>query len=171
MGTSIWAVALLVASSAAMSRLFPRQEDLTALIDSIPKYDTNTHLNEITEWLSIGDSFAAGISADGPDDELNNACSRFKMSYPNQMQNSPDFPGHSSNRKFTFGACSGGKMDDVTSKQIELGTPDNSDYPKIGNPQVVTLSISGNDLGFGDVSQTTQKRVMNNTDHPFIDCQ
>lgn len=43
-------------------------------------------------------------------------------------------------------------MDDVVASQIELGTPSPAwDFPRIGNPQVVTLSVSGNDLGFGDV--------------------
>jgi len=122
------------------------------IMNDIPFYDTTTNHQEITEWLAIGDSFSAGISADKQSDMLNSACSRFKMSYPNQMQNNPRFPGHSTSRDFTFGACSGGKMADVVSNQIGLGKPDgNANYPKIGNPQVVTLSISGNDLGFGDV--------------------
>lgn len=45
-------------------------------------------------------------------------------------------------------------MQDVIDHQSELGTPDlTATYPKIGNPQLGTLSISGNDLGFGDVSK------------------
>src|SRR5450756_718184 len=118
MGLQTWVVTVLVASSAAMPQVSPRQDGLQALIDSTPKYDTSTNFREITEWLAIGDSFAAGISADIPNDMLNSACSRFKRSYPNQMQNDPLFPGQSGSRQFTFGACSGDKMDDVTSKQI-----------------------------------------------------
>ncbi|MCJ1376928.1 hypothetical protein MMC17_000018 [Xylographa soralifera] len=43
-------------------------------------------------------------------------------------------------------------MQDVVDKQIELGTPDlSAQYPKIGKPQIGTLSLSGNDLGFGNI--------------------
>ena len=53
-------------------------------------------------------------------------------------------------------------MQDVIDHQIELGTPDlTATYPKIGNPQIGTLSISGNDLGFGDVS----RRLNYSVDH------
>ena len=44
-------------------------------------------------------------------------------------------------------------MQDVVDNQIELGTPDSSaNYPKIGKPQIGTLSLSGNDLVFGNAS-------------------
>lgn len=119
---------------------------------NIPNYVAPDLNRDITDWLAIGDSFSAGISADVPSDQMNYDCSRFKMSYPNQMNENPRFPGHSTSRTFVFGSCSGGKMQDVIDKQIELGDPDlTADYPKIGKPQVGTLSISGNDLGFGDV--------------------
>ena len=121
---------------------------------NIPKYVAPALNRDITDWLAIGDSFSAGISADVPADEINWSCSRFKQSYPNQMNQNPRFPGHSTSRTFVFGSCSGGKMQDVIDHQIELGTPDlTATYPKIGKPQIGTLSISGNDLGFGDVSR------------------
>lgn len=118
----------------------------------IPAYVAPSLNRDITDWLAIGDSFSAGISADVPADELNWSCSRFKRSYPNQMNQDPRFPGYSTSRTFAFGACTGAKMQDIIEKQIELGTPDaTADYTKIGNPQIGTLSLSGNDLGFGDV--------------------
>ena len=121
---------------------------------NVPKYIAPTLNRDITDWLAIGDSFSAGISADVPADEINWSCSRFKQSYPNQMNQNPRFPGHSTSRTFVFGSCSGGKMQDVIDHQIELGTHDlTATYPKIGQPQIGTLSISGNDLGFGDVSR------------------
>ncbi len=119
---------------------------------NIPSYVAPALNRDITDWLAIGDSFSAGISADVPDDRINYDCSRFKQSYPNQMNENPRFPGHSTSRTFVFGACSGGKMQDVADNQVELGTPDlTATYPKIGKPQIGTLSISGNDLRFGDV--------------------
>lgn len=122
---------------------------------NVPKYTAPTIANrDITDWLAIGDSFAAGISADVPDDELNWSCSRFKQSYPSQMNGNPRFPGHSTSRTFVFGACSGGKMQDLIDNQLEPGTPDSSaNYPEIGKPQIGTVSISGNDLEFGKVCE------------------
>ena len=122
---------------------------------NVPKYTAPTITNrDITDWLAIGDSFAAGISADVPDDELNWSCSRFKQSYPNQMNENPRFPGHSTSRTFAFGACSGGKMQDLIDNQLEPGSPDSSaNYPEIGKPQIGTVSISGNDLEFGKVCE------------------
>ncbi|KAI4112393.1 MAG: hypothetical protein LQ338_008319, partial [Usnochroma carphineum] len=68
------------------------------------------------------------------------------------MNENPRFPGHSTSRTFVFGACSGGKMQDLVDYQIELGDPDlNANYPKIGKPQIGTVSISGNDLKFGEI--------------------
>ena len=128
---------------------------------NVPKYVAPTNINrDITDWLAIGDSFAAGISADIPDDQLEYWCSRFKQSYPNQMNNDARFPGHTTSRTFVFGACSGAKMQDVVDKQISLGTPDlTAEYPNIGNPQIGTLSIGGNDLGFGDASIMLDRRL------------
>ena len=127
----------------------------------IPSYVAPTTINrDISDWLAIGDSFSAGISADVPDDQLEYWCSRFKQSYPNQMNNDPRFPGHTTSRTFVFGACSGAKMQDVVDKQISLGTPDlTAQYPNIGNPQIGTLSIGGNDLGFGDASIILDHRL------------
>ena len=127
----------------------------------VPKYIAPTTINrDITDWLAIGDSFSAGISADVPADELEYWCSRFKQSYPNEMNNDPRFPGHSTSRTFVFGACSGAKMQDVVDKQLELGTPDlSAEYPKIGKPQIGTLGLSGNDLGFRDASIVLDHRL------------
>ena len=149
-------LALLISSSIAFP-LDPRGDDpkVAQIIAAakIPKYIAPSLNRDITDWLAIGDSFSAGISADIPADRLNWWCSRFRMSYPNQMNENPRFPGHSTSRTFVFGACSGGKMEDVTKWQISLGEPDlNANYPKIGKPQIGTLSVSGNDLGFGEAS-------------------
>ncbi|TVY27287.1 Lipase [Lachnellula hyalina] len=146
----------LLAGTSIATPLSVRQND--AQIDSIiaaaniPKYVPPTLNRDITDWLAIGDSFSAGISADVPADELNWSCSRFKQSYPNQMNNNQRLPGHSTSRTFVFGSCSGGKMEDVIKDQITLGNPVLADNnPKIGKPQIGTISISGNDLGFGEI--------------------
>lgn len=153
-------LALLVSSVTAFL-LSPRDGDpqVASIIASanVPKYTApTTATRDITDWLAIGDSFSAGISADVPNDEINWSCSRFKRSYPNQMNENPRFPGYSTSRTFVFGACSGGKMQDLMDHQLEPGNPDlNANYPKIGKPQIGTVSISGNDLKFGEVSLYT----------------
>ena len=122
--------------------------------ENIPKYISPSLNRDITDWLAIGDSFSAGISADVPSDQIEYWCSRFKRSYPNQINLSPRFPGHSTSRTFVFGACSGAKMQDLEDKQLELGEADSNpevQYPKIGKPQVGTVTISGNDLKFGEI--------------------
>lgn len=119
--------------------------------ENVPKYVAPALNRDITDWLAIGDSFSAGISADVPSDQLEYWCSRFKRSYPNQINESPRFPGHSTSRTFAFGACTGAKMQDLEDKQLELGDPVETTYPKIGKPQIGTVSISGNDLKFGEI--------------------
>jgi hypothetical protein len=149
---------LLVGISAAspLDKLNTRQTDdvieQAIAAQTFPEYVAPSLNRDITDWLAIGDSFSAGVSADVPNDELNYQCSRFKKSYPNQMNENPRFPGFSTSRTFVFGACTGAKIPDLISKQIEPGTPDlKADHPKIGKPQIGTVSISGNDLGFADV--------------------
>ena len=156
-------IALLLACVTAMP-LAPHDGDpqVASIIASamVPEYiPSSATKRDITDWLAIGDSFSAGISADVPDDELNWSCSRFKKSYPSQMNENPRFPGHSTSRTFVFGACSGGKMQDLIDRQIELGEPDlKAEYPKIGKPQIGTVSIAGNDLKFGEVSDSATIR-------------
>lgn len=51
-------------------------------------------------------------------------------------------------------------MQDVIDHQIELGDPDlSATYPKIGKPQIGTVSIGGNDLKFGEVSINATMQV------------
>lgn len=151
-------LALLTASSYALqlkTRDNATDPQATKLIAAanIPKYVAPSLNRDITDWLAVGDSFSAGISADVPNDQMNNYCRRFKQSYPNQMNVNSKFPGHATSRTFVFGSCSGDKMQDLLSNQLSQGTPDlNANHPKIGKPQIGTLSISGNDLGFGNVS-------------------
>ena len=155
-------LALLVRSIIA-SPVKPRDGDLqiASIIASanVPKYTPpTTATREITEWLAIGDSFAAGISADVPNDQLQWSCSRFKKSYPNQMNQNSRLPGDPNSRKFTFGACSGDKIQDLLDNQLKQGESNSNEvYPAIGKPQIGTVSISGNDMKFGDVSI-----------HPFV---
>ena len=76
------------------------------------------------------------------------------------MNIDPRFQGYSTSRSFVFGACSGTETQDVIDKQLELGTPIlSAEYPKIGKPQIGTLSVGGNDLGFGIASIVSNSRL------------
>lgn len=166
----------LLISSTLSSPLSSRDNDpkLAQIIasENIPKYVIPNLNRGITDWLAIGDSFSAGISADVPSDELDWYCSRFKQSYPNQMNETPRFPGHPTSRTFVFGACTDGTMKDMEDNQLELGDPDlSATYHKIGKPQIGTVSISGNDLGFGKVSKVqtrTAAHLAVRSDHGLL---
>lgn len=128
-------------------------------LSNIPKYIAPPLNKDITEWLAIGDSFSAGIGADIPNDSLNTACSRFKMSYPNQMNEDPRFPGHSDSRTFVFASCAGAGLQDVVGKQIALLLPNlKANYPKMERPQIGTVSLSWDDFSFAEASSALRPR-------------
>ncbi|KAK5624965.1 hypothetical protein RRF57_000681 [Xylaria bambusicola] len=112
-----------------------------------PTYVIPTADREITEWFAIGDSFSAGIGADGLGDLLNEACYRFKMSYPNQMNLDTRLPGNSTTRKFAFASCPS-----AIGKQIDMLLPNtNANFPKIEKPQIGVVSLLWDDIGLEDV--------------------
>lgn len=148
---ALWASGAVAKPIAGRDDADPLSLAIQALKGEMPEYVEPKLNRDITDFLAIGDSFSAGISADKPKDEMNWSCSRFKQSYPNQMHNSERFPGHATSRTFAFGSCLGAKMQDVVNNQITLGTPSDATYTPIGKPQVGTLSVSGNDLKFGEV--------------------
>ncbi len=129
----------------------PSDQNIARDVDpAIPKYVPPALNRDITEWFAIGDSFSAGISADVPSDLLNGACSRFKMSYPNQMNKDERFPGNTSSRTFVFASCSDPNTD--ADNQIDLLLPNQkANFPKMENPQIGTVSLSWDDLGFVEV--------------------
>ncbi len=97
----------------------------------------------IKSWASLGDSFAAGIGAGtrltGWGDWY---CSRYDSSYPSVINASPSL-GDTTGRTFQYYACSGAITTDVTNSQI----------PSLQNPlpQMVTLTIGGNDANLKDI--------------------
>ena len=81
-------LSVLISSSLAVPFGPPIKDSVALAIAAanIPKYLAPTSLNrDITQWLAIGDFFAAGISADVPNDKLEYHCSRFAKLYPNQI--------------------------------------------------------------------------------------
>ena len=107
MGAKQFLLSLLVSSNLAFPLQSRDDDDPQAAqiiaAANVPKYVAPALNRDITDWLAIGDSFSAGISADVPADEINWSCSRFKQSYPNQMNQNPRFPGHSTSRTLFSG--------------------------------------------------------------------
>lgn len=97
----------------------------------------------IRSWAALGDSFASGIGAGTRLTGLGDwFCSRYDSSYPSVINASPSL-GDSTGRTFQYYACSGAITTDVTTKQIpSLMTP---------LPQMVTLTIGGNDANLKDI--------------------
>ncbi|RYP14778.1 hypothetical protein DL765_006134 [Monosporascus sp. GIB2] len=89
-------------------------------------------------WASLGDSFAAGPGAGPPFDELPGDCFRNNGSYPVQLHE--DFPFGSN--VWQFLACTGDVVDNMVNDWIPSLNEDQ---------QVLTVSIGGNDLGFGKI--------------------
>ncbi|GAA5017265.1 SGNH/GDSL hydrolase family protein [Kitasatospora paranensis] len=87
-------------------------------------------------YAALGDSFAAGAGA-GQYDPASGACHRSARSYP-QLWSSAHGPAD-----FLFAACSGALTADVLRDQV----------PRVpADAGLVTLTIGGNDLAFGDAA-------------------
>lgn len=109
------------------------------------------------EVLAVGDSYTAGIGSNKKEDEILHSidCARYQRSWPVQLSDKDDWNVINDNTKpkLTFGACSGEVMKDMREKQLKQGEPSDKDreYVPIGHPQLAVMTISGNDLLFGDV--------------------
>ncbi|KAH7074078.1 SGNH hydrolase-type esterase domain-containing protein [Paraphoma chrysanthemicola] len=107
--------------------------------------------------LAVGDSYTAGIGANGDWDELGfTNCSRYEQSWPMQLRERNDWNDANDGHKpsLTFGACSGNLMKDLRERQLTQGEPidtTKADFTPIGKPQIAVLTISGNDAGFAKI--------------------
>ena len=97
----------------------------------------------------MGDSYASGIGAGSWISVLDSLCYRYDQSYPvdlnNQLQVASD--------KFNFVACSGESFPDILRNQfLDSARYVPSYRPPWGqNPEFVTLSMGGNDIGIRDL--------------------
>ena len=94
-------------------------------------------LGYAVDYAALGDSYSSGVGA--PPYELDTACQRSSRSY------GPLWAAAHHPTSFEFVACSGAKTADVLATQIsalQSGTG------------LVTITIGGNDAGFGPVLQT-----------------
>jgi lysophospholipase L1-like esterase len=85
-------------------------------------------------YAALGDSYAAGVGA-GAYDPVSAACHRSTRSYP-ELWRAANGPAD-----FLFAACDGATTADVERDQV----------PRVpADATLVTLTVGGNDLGFGD---------------------
>lgn len=90
------------------------------------------------DYVALGDSYSSGVGT-GVYDPASGACARSPQSYPSLWAAEHHPTG------FEFAACSGARTTDVLATQIsalQSGTG------------LVTITIGGNDAGFGPVLQT-----------------
>jgi lysophospholipase L1-like esterase len=92
----------------------------------------------VGDYVALGDSYSSGVGTGVYDPEAG-ACARSPLSYPPQwvVEHHP--------ASFGFAACSGATTADVLASQISALQP---------GTDLVTITIGGNDAGFGPVLRT-----------------
>lgn len=90
------------------------------------------------DYVALGDSYSSGVGT-GVYDPASGACARSPLSYP------PLWTAEHRPASFGFAACSGATTADVLANQISALQP---------GTDLVTITIGGNDAGFGPVVQT-----------------
>jgi lysophospholipase L1-like esterase len=93
---------------------------------------------EAVDYVALGDSYSSGVGT-GVYDAASGACQRSPLSYP------PLWVAEHHPASFRFVACSGATTTDVRANQISALQPTTG---------LVTITIGGNDAGFGPVLQT-----------------
>jgi lysophospholipase L1-like esterase len=88
------------------------------------------------KYVALGDSYSSGAGAGS---YTNSGCMRTNAAYPAVYAKSHDITD------FTFVACGGATTSKVNSTQLKFLTADTD---------LVTITIGGNDIGFGKVMQT-----------------
>lgn len=109
----------------------------------------NDFTSQKLEYVALGDSFSSGEGVEpftpGTDDPGVNVCHRSEDAYPMLLEEDEDL-----NLNLTaFVACSGATMSDITGVG-QWGEPRQLDALS-ESTDVVTLTIGGNDIGFGEV--------------------
>jgi lysophospholipase L1-like esterase len=95
-------------------------------------------VTEAVDYVALGDSYSSGVGT-GVYEAASGACERSPLSYP------PLWVAEHHPASFEFVACSGAKTADVRANQISALQP---------TTDLVTITIGGNDAGFGPVLQT-----------------
>ena len=94
--------------------------------------------NGPVDYVALGDSYSSGVGT-GIYDGASGDCARSPLSYP------PLWAAEHRPANFQFVACSGATTGDVRGNQVSALTP---------STNLVTITVGGNDVGFGPVLQT-----------------
>ena len=99
-------------------------------------------------YVALGDSFTAGPLI--PDQTLSPlGCLRSTQDYPAEVQRALGFA------QFADASCSGARTDHMTSPQNVTPGPNPPQFDRLtADTTVVTLGISGNDIGFSEIIQS-----------------
>jgi len=107
-----------------------------------------------TTWLALGDSYSAGVGIPGPvDNPTNVACrTHHDRSYAGQAKQLAVDAGHTI--AFQFAACMNAEAADILSRP-QAGTEQlpQLEYVKALKPDLVTLTIGGNDIRFPAIAR------------------
>ena len=95
-------------------------------------------ISGMVDYVALGDSYSSGLGT-GVYDAASGACARSPLSYP------PLWVAEHQPASFGFVACSGARTADVSANQIPALQP---------GTDLVTITIGGNDAGFGVVLRT-----------------
>ena len=103
-------------------------------------------------YVALGDSYAAGFGLPAP-------ATPTRTAYPGCAQTSRDYPHHLAaqlNLRLTDATCSGATTADFYTPQNVAGPkpPAQLDVVKALQPNLVTVTIGGNDLGFASIMGT-----------------
>jgi lysophospholipase L1-like esterase len=111
---------------------------LVGMVVTVPTAAASTAAaSQAVGYVALGDSYSSGVGA--PPYDLDPACQRSSRSYP------PLWAVEHHPASFDFAACSGAKTADVLATQISALQR---------STDLVTITIGGNDAGFGPVLQT-----------------
>lgn len=154
---SLEATATAISASNSAAAVLPSDAPLISAVSSLVSsaglkpYATPLASVPITEWTALGDSYASGYGSNGLDDydRFSFECYRFQQAYAVKMNADARLPGNPDTRKLNFGACSGASFASLQANQLTDDDPPQG-YVAFGKPQIATVNIGGNNLGFGE---------------------
>lgn len=129
--------------SSMLSLLFVSNIGPVASMPALQAVADRANSFNVPAYSALGDSYASGPGA-GSAVAIINPCKRFDQAFGPQINVDTDVMG-STKRQFSFTACSGSK----TSQIYQDSTFHKSQAGQLAgkNPNLVTLSIGGNDVG------------------------
>lgn len=139
--------AMTLAASAGTGALAPAQAEApTTLATSASARNLNTATESVGRYVALGDSYAAAplvpLQTGQPA-----GCLRSNRNYPSVLATS-------AGTDVVDVSCSGAKTDDFADPQPVQPGPNPPQYDALdGSEDLVTLTIGGNDIGFGDIIQ------------------